>query len=234
MVGLDAGVVRARRGPHQGRLPRRPIRPPQTAARAQEGTRRGQALDHLRLLAHAHHRRALQRPPAATTSNAATQSAKPNGSSNASKRLVTSLRSNQRQRQRPTRWRQPERYFPVRNNDRVSSSAPSANGYTPTSAGFGGLLRATAWIAGGHRGPGRAVNGGDPQPQRPAVPDGGGDARERALGRAAPRVDRGSRAGRGAWRAARDMARPAHRRTAAPAAAVASSSRSVLRRRGWL
>jgi transposase len=62
VVGLDARGVRACRGPRQGRLPRRPIRPPQTSPRAQEGARRGQALDHLRLLAHAHHRRALQRP----------------------------------------------------------------------------------------------------------------------------------------------------------------------------
>jgi transposase len=62
VAGLDARGVRARRRPQQRRLPRRPIRPPETAPRAQEGAGRRQTLDHLRLLAHAHHRRALQRP----------------------------------------------------------------------------------------------------------------------------------------------------------------------------
>src|SRR5207248_3304103 len=59
---LDAGGGGDERRESKGRLPRRPIRPPTTAARAQEGTRRRQALDHLRRLAHALHRRALPRP----------------------------------------------------------------------------------------------------------------------------------------------------------------------------
>ena len=60
VVGLDAGRVRAGRRPHQGRRSRRPVHSAETPPRTQESARRGQALDHLRLLA-AIHRRALQR-----------------------------------------------------------------------------------------------------------------------------------------------------------------------------
>ena len=38
---------------HQGHLPERPIRPAASPPRTQEGARRGQALDHRLLLAHA-------------------------------------------------------------------------------------------------------------------------------------------------------------------------------------
>src|SRR5712691_8129987 len=59
---LDAGRSSARRRPQQGRLPRRPIPATTAPPRPQESARRRQALDHLRLLAHAHNRRALPRP----------------------------------------------------------------------------------------------------------------------------------------------------------------------------
>jgi hypothetical protein len=64
--GLEVARFRARqirdgRHAHQRRPPRRP-RAPDASSRPQEGARRGQALDPDRLLAHAHHRRALPRP----------------------------------------------------------------------------------------------------------------------------------------------------------------------------
>ena len=95
---------RDRRDPHQRRLPRRPIRPPQTPPRAQESARRRQALDPDRLLAHARHRRALQRPRG-DYYRKRDPNASPNDSSPNSKRSDTTS---------PSRPRLPERYFPVR------------------------------------------------------------------------------------------------------------------------
>ena len=104
---LGARRSRAGRDPLQAQLPRRAIRPPTPAARPQEGARRRQALDHRRLLAHAHHRRALQRPRRRLLRHAATPRRPPSASSPSSNASATSSRC-----RRPAP-RRAQTYFPV-------------------------------------------------------------------------------------------------------------------------
>ena len=77
----------------QGHLPGRPVRPPRPP-RPQEGARCRQALDHRRLLAHAHNRRALQRPR--RRPRAATPPRPPSASSPSSNDSATSSRCRRR------------------------------------------------------------------------------------------------------------------------------------------